>query len=101
MNYRYILIDDEKFTRLGTLEKLSPISDLAQCVGQADDGEAGLALARELQPDVIITDMKMPVMDGTSLLPILAKEFPDTPLIVISGYRDFEYSRQAVPLTIF
>lgn len=96
MNYRYILIDDEKFTRLGTLEKLSPISDLAQCVGQADDGEAGLALARELQPDVIITDMKMPVMDGTSLLPILAKEFPDTPLIVISGYRDFEYSRQAV-----
>lgn len=96
MKYRYLIIDDEKLARLGTLEKLSPISDRITCVGEAADGEEGLSLAEELHPDIIITDMKMPVMDGEKLLPLLAEKHPEIQIIVISGYRDFEYSRQAI-----
>ncbi len=104
MKYRYLIIDDEKLARLGTLEKLSPISDRITCVGEAADGEEGLSLAEELHPDIIITDMKMPVMDGEKLLPLLAEKHPEIQIIVISGYRDFEYSgRQSAPapLTTF
>lgn len=96
MKYRYLIIDDEKLARLGTLEKLSPINDRITCVGEAADGEEGIAIVEELHPDIIITDMKMPVMDGEQLLPLLAEKYPQIQIIVISGYRDFEYSRQAI-----
>lgn len=96
MNYRYLIIDDEKLARMGTLAKLSSMEDTITCVGQAADGEEGLRLAEELAPDIIITDMKMPVMDGGQLLPVLAERFPNIQIIVISGYRDFDYSRQAI-----
>ena len=94
--YRYIIIDDEPLTRKGTIEKLSPLSDVLQCIGEAENGEYGLALIEELHPDLVITDMKMPVMDGLSLLPVMAERYPDISLIVISGYQDFEYMRQAI-----
>ena len=96
MSYRYLIIDDEKLARMGTLAKLSPMGNTITCVGQASDGEEGIRLIEELSPDIIITDMKMPIMDGGQLLPILAERYPDIQIIVISGYRDFEYSRQAI-----
>lgn len=96
MKYRYLIIDDERLARLGTLEKLSPISDRITCVGEASDGEEGIAIVEKLHPDIIITDMKMPIMDGEQLLPLLAEKYPQIQIIVISGYRDFEYSRQAI-----
>lgn len=94
--YRYIIIDDEEVTRKGTLDKLQPMGDRICCVGEAEDGKEGLAMAEELHPNIIITDMKMPVMGGDLLLPILAERYPEIYIIVISGYRDFEYSRQAI-----
>ncbi|KLU69397.1 MAG: hypothetical protein RHS_4774 [Robinsoniella sp. RHS] len=96
MKYRYLIIDDEKLARLGTLEKLSPINDRITCAGEAADGDEGIALVEKLHPDIIITDMKMPIMDGEQLLPLLAEKYPQIQIIVISGYRDFEYSRQAI-----
>ncbi|HCT92081.1 MAG TPA: hypothetical protein DF613_12000, partial [Lachnospiraceae bacterium] len=96
MHYRYLIIDDEKLARTGTLAKLSSMEDTITCVGQAADGEEGLRLTEELKPDIVITDMKMPVMDGGQLLSVLARRFPNIQIIVISGYRDFEYSRQAI-----
>ncbi|MBQ7371120.1 MAG: response regulator [Blautia sp.] len=94
--YKFILIDDESLTRKGTLEKLAPLSNEITCVGEASDGEEGLALIESVKPDIVITDMKMPVMDGVALLPVLAERYPDLSLIVISGYKDFEYMRQAL-----
>ncbi len=94
--YRYIIIDDEEIIRKGTLEKLSPMGDAVCCAGEASDGEEGLSLIERQKPDIAITDMKMPVMGGDMLLPILCERYPDMPIIVISGYEDFEYSRQAI-----
>jgi two-component system response regulator YesN len=94
--YRYIVIDDEKPTRTGTILKLAPLSDQLVCIGEAANGEDGLKLTEELHPDIVITDMKMPVLGGEQLLPILAEKYPDIYIVVISGYQDFEYSKQAI-----
>ncbi|MDD2957136.1 MAG: response regulator [Lachnospiraceae bacterium] len=94
--YRYIIADDEIWTRAGTREKLAALSNTVQCVGEAADGNEALALIGQLHPDFIITDMKMPGLGGEYLLPILSERYPDLSIIVISGYQDFNYSLQAI-----
>ena len=59
-----------------------------------------LPLIRKLKPDVLITDIKMPFMDGLSLSEIVKEEFPKMRIIIISGYDDFDYARQAIRLGI-
>ena len=79
--YRYIVIDDEKFTRIGTIAKLEPMSDQLVCAGEASNGELGLSLIEKIHPDIVITDMKMPVLGGEQLLPIIAEKYPDIYII--------------------
>ena len=55
-----------------------------------------VGLIRKLKPDVLITDIKMPFMDGLALSSIVSRELPDTKIIILSGYSDFEYARQAM-----
>lgn len=93
--YTYLIIDDEALIRKGTIKKISPMSDVS-CIGEAGNGKEGLRLVEELSPDFVILDMQMPEMDGMELLPLLAERHPDLPLIVISGYRDFDYIKQAI-----
>lgn len=94
--YTYLIIDDEDLIRKGTIKKLSPMSDRVACVGEAVNGLEGIEKIRQLHPDIIVLDMQMPGMDGTQLLPYLAENYPDIPLIVISGYRDFDYIKHAI-----
>ena len=93
--YTYIIIDDETLIRKGTIKKLAPMEGRISCIGEAAEGSEGIALIKKLQPDFVILDMQMPGMDGTELLPYLAEHYPDMPLIVISGYRDFNYLKHA------
>jgi len=94
--YTYVIVDDETLIRKGTIKKLSPIQNLVTCVGEAGDGKTGIELVREKKPDFVILDMQMPGMHGTELLALLAEQYPGMPLIVISGYRDFDYIKQAI-----
>lgn len=94
--YTYIIIDDESLIRKGTIKKLSSMGDAVQCVGEASEGEEGIQLIREQKPDFVILDMQMPGMNGSELLPYLAEHYPGMPLIVISGYRDFDYIKHAI-----
>lgn len=94
--YQYIILDDEYLTRKATIEKLAPLSELVQCIGEGEDGQEGLGLIDTLHPDIVITDMKMPLFGGDRLLPILAEKYPDIFIIVISGYQDFDYAHQAM-----
>lgn len=94
--YTYIVIDDEGLMRKGTIKKLETLKEQIACAGEAEDGARALELIEETDPDIIITDMNMPVMDGTQLLPILTERFPGKRIIVISGYKDFEYMKQAL-----
>ncbi len=94
--YTYLIIDDEELIRKGTQKKISPLSDKITCIGEAENGLEAIEKIRELQPDIVILDMQMPAMDGTQLLPYLAQNYPNLTLIVISGYRDFDYIKHAI-----
>jgi two-component system response regulator YesN len=94
--YTYIVVDDEPLTRKGTIKKLSYLGDTINCVGEAGNGLEGLDLIEKENPDIIITDMNMPELDGTMFLMEIRKRLPLIPIIVISGYKDFEYAQSAI-----
>ncbi|MGG3506142.1 response regulator [Paenibacillus lautus] len=69
--------------------------------GVSSNGEEGLTLINGLRPDLVITDIRMPIMDGLSMLRLVLEENPSCKVILISGYADFEYAQQAVQLGAF
>lgn len=94
--YTYIIVDDEALIRKGTRKKIEKMNDAPTCVGEASNGRAALDLIKLKQPDFIITDMDMPIMDGTALLDTLVTEYPELKIIVISGYENFNYAQKAL-----
>ena len=97
---RVFLVEDESTIR-STLRDTVPWGQLGyEFVGEATDGEMALPLIGTTHPDVLITDIKMPFMDGLSLSKLVLKEFPNTKIIIISGYDDFEYARQAIEIGV-
>lgn len=65
-------------------------------IAEANDGEEALELTKTLKPDLIITDIRMPVLDGISLIKDVKELGLDTSFVIISGYNDFEYAREAI-----
>ena len=94
--YRYIIVDDEEPIQKGILKKLESMEDTIACVGTAFNGEDALTLIEEKNPDIIITDMNMPVMSGKTLLKELTLRYSSKQIIVVSGYKDFEYLHEAI-----
>ncbi|MGG1311536.1 response regulator [Cohnella laeviribosi] len=94
--YKYIIVDDEPSIRRGMRKKIDSFPGELSFCGEADNGEDALALIRSADPDIILTDMRMPVMDGKLLLRTLQQDYPDKKIIIISGYSDFEYMREAI-----
>ena len=99
--YRVILVDDEQLILRG-LSTVIPWADMGcGVVGTATNGRAGLDLIREMKPDILFTDIRMPNMDGLTMLAALGSEFPRMQKAVLTAYRDFEYARQAIILGVF
>lgn len=97
---KVFLVEDETIIREG-LRDIIPWQQYGYTlVGDAGDGEQALPMIRELLPDVLITDIKMPFMDGLALAGIVSRELPNTKIIIISGYDDFEYARQAIRIGV-
>lgn len=98
--YRVLLADDEEEIRTGISRKIDWAS-LGFClVGEAGNGEEALELADRLRPDVVLTDIKMPFMDGLELCRRLRLTLPGARLVIFSGFDDFEYARQAMSLGV-
>lgn len=97
---RVFIAEDERIIR-ETLRDTVPWTKYGYTfAGEAADGELALPLIREKRPDVLITDIRMPFMDGLDLSRLVLQEFPQTKIIIISGFDDFEYARQAVGLGV-
>lgn len=97
-----LLVDDESYTRQG----LRNLIDWEACgyrvTDEADNGEDALAVIRERQLDLVITDIRMPEMDGLELIRRAREELSACPsFIIISGYDDFSYAQQAVRYGVF
>jgi two-component system response regulator YesN len=98
---KLLLVDDEAMEREG-LRDYMPWDQLGiEVAGEASDGMQALRLAEALKPDIVITDIKMPGMDGIEFVARLKEQSPTVKVIFISVYSDFEYARNAVMLNAF
>ena len=97
---KVFLVEDESVVREGLRDKIPWEQYGYRFVGEAADGEMALPLIRKTRPDVLITDIKMPFMDGLSLSKIVSEEFPKMKIAIISGYDDFEYAREAIEVGV-
>lgn len=94
--YQALLVDDEPPVRR-RLRKLVEWEKLGFIItGEAEDGEDGLALARELKPDLLILDVRMPIRTGLEVADILSVEQPNTRCIILTGYGEFDLVRSAL-----
>jgi len=94
--YRVVLVDDEEEIRKG-ISRTIQWEDLGfQLVGEAENGIEALEKCEQLQPDVVLTDIKMPFLDGLALCKRLRTLLPAAKYVIFSGFDDFEYARQAV-----
>lgn len=94
--YRLLIVDDEEVEREG-MAQFIPWSDYGiELVGTAWNGVEGFEKIRELRPDIVLTDIKMPVMNGIELIRKTRQDFPEIKFIVLSGYGEYEYTSQAM-----
>lgn len=98
--YKVAIIDDEPLIVEGLSKTMAWEKWNCLVAGTAGDGKDGMTLIREKRPDIVITDINMPKMDGLKMIAGLKSEFPDMQLIILTGYREFEYARQAIELGV-
>ncbi len=97
---KVFITEDESIVREG-LRDMIPWSQYGFVfAGEASDGEMALPMVRKIRPDILITDIRMPFMDGLVFSRLVSKELPKTRIIILSGYDDFEYARQAIELHV-
>ena len=100
MGYKVFLVEDEIVTREGIRDNVAWESAGFEFCGEASDGEIALPLIEETRPDVLITDIKMPFMDGLQLSKIVREKMPWVKVIILSGHDEFEYAQTAVQLGV-
>ena len=97
---KIFLVEDEYIVREGIKNKIDWQSLGLEFVGEASDGEVGLELIEKTKPDVVMTDIKMPFMDGLTLSREVKKILPNTEIILLTGYSDFEYAREGMRIGV-
>ncbi len=98
--YKVVIIDDEPIIVRG-LKKAVKWENLdCLVVGTAGDGVEGLEVIRREKPDILISDISMPKMDGLSMIAALKSEFPDMEVTILTGFRDFDYAQEAIRLGV-
>jgi two-component system, response regulator YesN len=100
MLYKVFIVEDEIVTREGIRDRVNWKSVGFEFCGEAPDGEIALPLIESTQPDVLITDIKMPFMDGLQLCKIVHEHMPWVKVIVLSGHDEFNYAQAALKLGV-
>ena len=98
--FKVFLVEDEIVVREGIRKNIQWEQYGFSYAGDAPDGELALPLIRQIQPDLLLTDIKMPFMDGLALSELVRKELPRTKIVIISGYDDFAYAQQAIRMGV-
>lgn len=97
---KVFLVEDEIIMRNGIKNKIAWEREGFAFVGEAADGELAYPLIKKTEPDILITDIKMPFMDGLELSRIIKKEMPWIKIIILSGYDEFDYAKQAITIGV-
>lgn len=98
--YKLILVDDEEEVRKGILNKIEWEKYGFQIAGEAENGIEALEIAEKTVPDVVMTDIKMPFMDGLQLAEKVGERFPTATVIILTGFDEFEYAQKAIKLNV-
>ena len=98
--YRMAVIDDEYIVVEGIKAILDRQKFDVEIVGAAYDGISGLEMLRDTKPDIVISDIRIPGLDGLSLVEEAREFLPDSQFIMVSGYTEFEYARRALTLGV-
>ena len=97
---RIVVVEDETPIREGLSKILGKLSDSYELTGKAENGAKGLELVRNTRPDLVILDIRMPDMDGLTMLEHIREEKINCKAIVLSAYSDFDYAKRAIELGI-
>ncbi|MCZ8511900.1 response regulator [Paenibacillus filicis] len=98
--WKLAIVDDDRQVIRGLSSQIPWQALQAECVGEGLDGEQGIELVRASNPDILITDIYMPEMNGIDMIRSLRKDGYAGKIIILSGYTDFEYAREALRLQV-
>ncbi len=98
--YKILFVDDEEAVRKSIIKWVDWQALGFTLAGDAENGQEALEKVAALEPDVIITDIQMPYMDGLQLAEEVRREYPEKRVILFSGYDEFEYAKQAIKLGV-
>lgn len=97
---KVFLVEDERIVREGIKNNINWTKEGFIFCGDAPDGEIAYKLIQTQQPDIIITDIKMPFMDGLELSRLVKKELPQSKIIILSGHEEFAYAQKAIKIGV-
>ena len=98
--YRIMLVDDEEEVRKAMIRQMDWEQLGFTVAGDAENGRDALEKLEQLEPDVVMTDIRMPYMDGLALTARIREKYPSVKILIFSGYDDFEYAQQAIKLHV-
>lgn len=97
---KVFLVEDEFVVRQGIKNNIDWVSHGYEFCGEASDGELAFPMIQKMRPDIVITDIRMPFMDGLELSKLIKKELPEIEIIILTGHGEFEYAKEAIKIGI-
>lgn len=94
--YKLLIVDDESLTRLYMQQNIPSLDEKWVVAGEASDGVEALEFLSQSKVDLVITDIKMPLMDGLELCSRIHQDYPGQEVVILSGYDEFSYAQQAI-----
>lgn len=96
ITYKFIVIEDEPLIRKNIIKKIESLGLPLVYLGEASNGVDGILLVEKEVPNIIITDIRMPQCDGLEVIKYVNRKYPDTKIIILSGYDEFSYAKEAM-----
>ncbi len=94
--YKLLVVDDEEEVRQGLILKIEWDRYNFEIIGEAQNGREALDIIEDIVPDVIITDISMPILNGLGLSEAVKNDYPTIKTVILTGYDDFNYAQQAI-----
>lgn len=98
---KVLVVDDEPLVRQLVMHCINWRDYGLEIIGQAESAESGMDLIEEARPDVVITDIMMPAVNGLEFTAMIKEKYPQIRVILISGYDDYEYAVKGIRLGVF
>jgi two-component system response regulator YesN len=97
---KIMVVEDEIHSRMGLCKLISSMGKPYELIGEAEDGYEGMVMIKQLNPDVVITDIKMPKLDGLQMISNIRECHMEVMFVILSGYAEFDYARKGIQLGV-